>query len=664
MRKLPTRQVHLDFHTSPDIPGIGSKFDKAQFQAALKEGNLNSITVFAKCHHGVCYYPTKEGTVHPGLEAGFDFTGAMVEACHEIGVAAPIYITMGWSAHDAQAHPEWRACNRDGSPQLTNVDPEAGPDDLRPDCSWENMCPSGDYAEHVYALTREICDRYPVVDGLFYDIVYLKDACWCPNCLKGMKKAGLDPDNIDDARAYYRKLHLDFAENCRKILHEKHPEATIFFNSGGAEIYRPEYHVSQSHFEMEDLPTVWGGYDKMVPRASVMSRYGKDYLGMTGKFHTSWGEFGGYKNPDALTYEVLMMGMFGAACSIGDHMPPLGYMDMTTYKLIGRAYRALEAIEPWCYGAKPTANLGIYLAGNEQAASDEGLHRMLLEKHIDFEIVLPGDDPDRFDTLILPDAVALSDAEAARINAFIGKGKSVLVTGMSALKDGKFQIDAGVEYVGAPEFQRDYLRPVREDILPFTEDARFLCYEGAVQTKPAGGEVLSEVYLPRFERTYARYCGHKYAPYREEPAKHPGSVKKGNVIYIAHPLCRMYHEYGAQLFRDVFINTLNLIHKPVYSVKNLPAAGRTRLTHQPEQGRYVFHASYAQPIQRGMTSVIEDTPAIDDVTLEITLPEKIEQVTLITGSGEAVPFERRGNTIRLILPKFRMYTGLEISYLQ
>ena len=78
MRKLPTRQVHLDFHTSPFIPGVGEQFDKAQFQAALKAGHLDSITVFAKCHHGVCYYPTEVGTMHPGLD--FDLCGAQIEA--------------------------------------------------------------------------------------------------------------------------------------------------------------------------------------------------------------------------------------------------------------------------------------------------------------------------------------------------------------------------------------------------------------------------------------------------------------------------------------------------------------------------------------------------------------------------------------------------------
>ena len=61
MTGLPSRQVHLDFHTSEHIPGVGAKFDAANFQAALKLGRLNSITVTAKCHHGWSYYPTGVG---------------------------------------------------------------------------------------------------------------------------------------------------------------------------------------------------------------------------------------------------------------------------------------------------------------------------------------------------------------------------------------------------------------------------------------------------------------------------------------------------------------------------------------------------------------------------------------------------------------------------
>ena len=63
--QLRYRQVHLDFHTSEHCPNVGGKFDEDQFIGALKKGHVNSITIFAQCHHGWCYYPTKTDMEHP-----------------------------------------------------------------------------------------------------------------------------------------------------------------------------------------------------------------------------------------------------------------------------------------------------------------------------------------------------------------------------------------------------------------------------------------------------------------------------------------------------------------------------------------------------------------------------------------------------------------------
>lgn len=655
MRKLPARQVHLDFHTSPYIPDIGKRFNKQQFQAALKEGNVNSVTVFAKCHHGYCYYPSKVSAQHPQMEPGFDLTGAMVEAAHEIGVAAPIYITAGWSVRDSDMHPEWCARNADGSIRHGGLDPHAAPDDPRPTFSWDHLCMSGEYAQHIYAVTREVLERYPVVDGLFYDIIYLEDTCYCPNCLKGMAEEGLDPANIEDAREYYRRSHLRFMAECTRLLHEKNPEATIFFNSGGADIYRPEYHAGQTHFEMEDLPTTWGGYDIMPPRASFMSRYGKEYLGMTGKFHTCWGEFGGYKNPEALRFEALMMAMYGAKCSIGDQMLPDGRMDPETYRIIGHAYRALESVEPWAYPAESTATLGVYLSGRK--ASDEGLHCMLLEAHLDFDIVMPGDDLSRFRALILPDCVRIDGAEAQRIARFVADGGAVLFSGTSAVADGQFLIDAGVAYVSAPGYRQDYFCPGDALPLPFG-NAPFLCYQAGERTQVTDGQVLASVYEPWFDRTYARFCSHQNTPYRPEAAAHPAAVRKGKVVYLAHPFCSMYKTDGAQLFREAVIAALRLIYRPRYRVE-LPSAGRTRLTRQPEQGRYVFHAAYASPIQRGRTLVLEDMPPIRDLAVAVELAETVRSVRLVP-SMEEIPFARQNGELTFTIPCVRCYQMAEI----
>ena len=68
MHHLRFRQVHLDFHTSPDIPGIGEKFDRKEWQERLKKAHVDSITCFSACHHGWRYHPTKVGAMHPHLK--------------------------------------------------------------------------------------------------------------------------------------------------------------------------------------------------------------------------------------------------------------------------------------------------------------------------------------------------------------------------------------------------------------------------------------------------------------------------------------------------------------------------------------------------------------------------------------------------------------------
>ena len=242
MNRLPAREVHLDFHTSGDIQDIGSRFDKEQFQEMLQVGHVNSITVFGKGHHGYCYYPTKVGTQHPGMEQGRDLAGEMMDACHEIGVRAPLYLTVGFSALDAQEHPEWIIRNRDGSFSGVNYDFEALDDMPKPYCSWANLCTAGGYRDYLYRLTEEVCQRYKDLDGLFYDIVFVTDYCYCDDCIRGMKEMGLNPETEADAKEYYQVQKKKTLDGIREIFFRYHPYGSIFFNSGGAEIHMPQWH--------------------------------------------------------------------------------------------------------------------------------------------------------------------------------------------------------------------------------------------------------------------------------------------------------------------------------------------------------------------------------------------------------------------------------------
>ena len=657
---FPKKQVHLDFHTSPHIPGVGKRFSKENFKKALLLGNLSSITVFAKCHHSYSYYPTKLGMMHPHLD--FDLTGSMIEAAHEVGVRAPVYITAGWSEQDATAHPEWCARDKDGkifrNSTHEGYDVE-NPNDKRPETLWTQMCLNdGSYAHYIYDVTREICERYEDLDGLFYDICVAYSACYCDECKSGMRAMGLDPEREADAEEYFKIKHMAFMDTCGRILKQYHENATIFFNSGGAAINLPEYHQYQSHFEMEDLPTAWEGYNKMPPRARFFAKKDKFYMGMTGKFHLAWGEFGGFKSKEALKYEIACMAQYGAGCSIGDHMCPDGEMDMQTYENIGYAYSYFDKIEPYCYGGEPVLNAGIYFT--ELTGDFDGLCNILLENQIDFDYV-SGGNFDRFDVVIMPDRTIPTDEDLEKLKAYIAKGGKLLFMGSALQKDGKFLIDCGMRFVSAPDRDQDYIlaRIDEGDGLP---KSPFLSYYPAGKYENVDAEIFANAYLPIFNRTNAHFCGHKNAPYDKDSTPLPALARKGNVVFMAHAIGRIYNDYGCVAHRDYLISALKNLcgYEPTVKCR-LDSCGRVTVIDQKESARYCVNLTYAAPAKRGIAEIIDDIIPLYNVGFGMKTDRLIKRVYSPIDNVE-IPFASDGKSLSFTIPKLECHNTVVIEY--
>jgi len=653
--QLPYRQVHLDFHTSEHIPGVGSKFNKKQWQDALKAGAVNSITVFAKCHHSWSYYPTKVGMKHPTLKK--DLLGQQIKACHEIRVRAPIYFTVGWSATDAEMHPEWTARDRKGRIIAVNFDPKAKPADPKPGCSWKWMCPSGGYLKLILKQTQEICDRY-AVDGFFYDICF-GPPCYCKNCRAGMRKAGLDPNRLKNATAYNQRKWISFQKACKEIIHASYPDATIYWN-GGAHIYETYPHAEQTHFELEDLPTTWGGYNKFPLRSKYFANKGKQYLAMSGKFHTSWGEFGGFKDSKAILYESAAMISFGARCSFGDQLHPNGLMDMETYRRIGAGFSYVKSVEQYSEGGLPYARLGMWLSGSND--HDHGTTHMLLEKQSDFMVVDPNGDFSRFSTIILPGHPSLDKASAAKLQDFVENGGGLLILGGGALDHArkKFLLNVGARYVGPARYENDYLVTGGE-LSTGLVTSPFLNYTAGLCAKLTSGEVLARIREPYFDRTYGHYCSHLNTPHKEKNAPHPGAWRKGNIVCLAHELDAMYYQHGAQLHRDLFINALNLIHKDPVLWMAMPSGGRVNLLHQPHRSRYVAHVLYGPPIQRGRCEVIEDLVPLLDIPLTLRVPQKVKNVYTVSDK-KLLAATKSSGTVKVTVPRIECHEAVVFEY--
>ena len=665
-KPLRYRQIHLDFHTSEHIPGIGSAFDPDDFVATLKAAHVDSVTIFAKCHHGWSYYPTRVGAPHPQL-ARPDLMGDMVKALSAADIECPIYISVQWDERNARIHPEWRARsateNRFDPGQLT--------------AGWHTLCLNHKaYRDELLEHAREVARNYET-QGIFFDIILTPD-CVCAQCLASMAEHGLDPENPTDRLKNDEWVNERFRRETTEALRAEFPGLRIFYNCGHIHKQGLKRFATYSHLELESLPTGGWGYDHFPSSARYAATLGMDFLGQTGKFHTSWGEFSGFKHPDALEYEVAQMVALGAKCLVGDQLHPDGSINPDTYASIAPAYSRIEKLEPFLEAAKQVSEVAIVAAeyfhpvGARNNHSDDGAAQMLLELKRPFDVIDPSATFENYRVLILPDEIPVEGEMAVRLQAFVAQGGKLLLSGTSGLAaDGSFAVPAGIRSAGEPvAFTPSYLKADAELDADMTRSP-FVMYGTAQTVTAEGATVLAQIVPPYFNRTYAHFSSHQHAP--DNPTAAPlgaGVTLHGGIAYVAYPIFAMYHAVGQPLYKYIVRGLLDhLLPEPALTTE-LPSAGRASLTYQANENRHILHLLYGPPQVRGKSvplpngdgvrvmEMIEDIPAIGPVSATVRLPKPPTRVYDAL-SGIDVDWSQAGQgTYRVAVPSLRIHTAI------
>ncbi len=642
------RQVHLDFHNAGSIPGIGERFDKKEFQEILTEAAVDSITCFSLCHHGWSYHPTEVGAMHP--ELSFDLLRAQLDAAHEAGIHAPVYLSAGGNEVAAELHPEWREIQPPGVRGWRGACP--GPAGFR------KLCFNTPYLDYLCRLIDEAVRRYPDADGIFLDIA-LQRQCVCPRCVEEMRETGLDPDCEADRCEHDRQVMLRYYEATTNASRKYDPAMPVFHNSGHFNASRLDLLPYFSHLELESLPTGGWGYDHFPQSAAFARKTGLEFLGMTGKFHGNWGEFGGFKHPNALRYECCAMIAAGARCSIGDQLHPSGALDLSTYRLIGNAYREVRDKEPFCRDAENLADIALLPAeafGLPDCDGDIGAGRILLEGHFLFDALHPDMDFNRYKLVILPGAIPLNGEFAARLKRYHQAGGKILFTG-AVPPEGEW--DFGAE-IGSPgPFDPTYVVAAhdREVTTPF------VCYGRNLELTVREGSSLGQVHYPYFNRAPEHFSGHAQTPFRPEPSGFDAGVIHHRLGLFAHPVFAIYRQHGATVLRHFITRAIDTLLGDDKTLGcNLPSLARASLTHNPKHRRYVVHLLYAPIVQRGSsTGVIEELLPLQQIQVSVKLPEPVREVRL-EPEGTPLPFHQTDGIITIKIDSFTCHGMVALYY--
>ena len=673
---LRFRQVHLDFHTSPDIPGVATGFDADRFADTLKRAHVDSVTCFARCHHGHIYYPTRKHPerIHPTLGKR-NLLGEQIAACHKRDIRVPIYITVQWDQFTADRHRDWLCVDEEGK--------EYGTPPLQAGFYRNLDVFHEGYRAFLFDHVKDVLSTFDT-DGIFFDIVGVRPSL-AAHWIAAMNKAGLDPANTEHRHQFGVRVIDEWQREMTAFVRKHNKKATIFYNAGHVGPRHRSCAEAFTHLELESLPSGGWGYLHFP----LTQRYARGLppfntprggtMGMTGKFHTMWGDFHSYKNPAALQFECFHMLALGARCSVGDQLHPRGVLDEATYDLIGGVYASVEAKEPWCAGAVAETDIAVVTPEEfdgrrkhktdhlRQHAAALGAVRMLQELRQQFDIVTTDRDLSAYKVVILPDDIPAEPAFARKLEAFVKRGGHVIASHRSGLTlDGDAFATPllGVTLTGDAPFSPDFIVPSKA-LATDLPDTGHVMYMRGLEVKPAAKtSVLAKVEVPYFNRDFRHFCSHLHTPSagkRAYPAIVEHATGKGRAVYFAHPLFSQYHDNAPRWCRSLLAAALQrLLPEPLVRADG-PSTLIATLNHQPREKRRVLHLLHYIPERRGQKfDTIEDVLPLFDVTVSVKVPGYVESVRLVP-EGKPLPFTTGDGRAEFTVPRLDGHAVIEIA---
>jgi hypothetical protein len=461
--------------------------DPGKFDLAFWLDYFKRIKSDAVCLSGggcVAYYPTQIPFHHRSKWLGDrDVLGDLIAGCRKLGMVV-IVRTDPHATYDdvAEAHPDWIAVDADGNKRRHWASPEM----------WVT-CGLGPYNfEFMTEVKKEIMSRYRV-DGIFINRWDGSGMCYCEHCVKNFKDAsGFDlprTNNPQDParRAYmlWRQQRLfDLWQTWDRAVRKINPDSCVIPNTGGG---------TTSSLDMKRIgelaPTLMADrqarHGLMAPWAIGMNA--KEYraaLGMkpiVGIFSVGVEEPYRWKDSVQNGEEIRLWVADLVANGMRPWFTKFGGVlhDERWLKPVEDIYRRLAGWENYLRNERPLARVGVvysqqtaWFVGHQVEDPINGWYQALIEARIPFELVhdrlLDAAHVGQFKTLILPNVVALSDAQCRQIEEFVRGGGSVIATHETSLCDewgvrrNNFGLAGlfGVNYGGKTEarMQNTYLR--------------------------------------------------------------------------------------------------------------------------------------------------------------------------------------------------------------
>ena len=670
-----------------DDPG---KFDPHFWLEYFKRTKSDAVCLSAGgC---VAYYPTKVPFHHRSQWLGAaDPFGELVAGCRKLGMVV-IARTDPHATYDdaAKAHPEWIAVTAEGAPRRHWASPEM----------WVT-CGLGPYNfEFMTAVKREIMSGYRV-DGIFINRWDGSGMCYCEDCRRNFKEtSGFDLPRANSPQDPARRAYILWQQQrlfelwqlWDREVRKLNADSCVIPNTGGG---------ATSSLDMRKIgelaPTLMA--DRQARRGVAApwanGKNGKEYRATMGRkpivgiFSVGVEEPYRWKDSVQSEAEIRLWAADGVANGLRPWFTKFSGVlhDERWLKPVEELYRRYAGWEKYLRNETPLARVGLvysqqtaWFVGRKTEDHTLGWYQALIEARVPFEMVhdrlLDPAHVGQFKTLILPDVVALSDAQCRQLRDFVASGGSLIATHETSLGDewgvrrknfGLAEL-FGVDFGGRVDsrMQNAYLRlehgAARHPLLRGLEDApRIIHGVSRVEVVPREQFPLAPLTLiPSYpdlpmEKVYPRVAKTDVAQVflRELRAPLPvpqgGPSSSGRVVYFPWDIDRTFWEVlsvdHGKLLRNAVEWATN--QEPMVTVSG---PGVLDVTHWRQKSSLTVHlVNLTNPMM--MKGPIRELIPVGPQQVRVRLPDatKVRRVRLLAANTTPRAY-RSGQHLALTVP--------------
>lgn len=676
------RRGLFDFHAGEAVPEV--ELNVADYIEAAAKAGVQTITFMTKDAFGNSYFNTRIG--HKNIRLKGDLLAEVVEEARKHDIAIIAYYNVGLNSHVAAANPDYRQRTADQEPIVEAFD------------YYDLLCMNSPYRDYVYGQFKEIAENYGVA-GFFFDITYVwSNSCYCEYCSAWYKSRYGKPmphspqpgtQELKEFQSFQRDIRHNFLRDAASRIKSINPDLLVGWNHAGdprfgqveadryADYFTSEFHPP--HYAHGSLLARW------------KRSFGKPFELMMPSEMGSWGEW--TVAPEATLRTTAAIAVVnGGSISFGHVAYPSGFMKgqvpEPVMQAMGKTNEWVKSLEPWLKDAESVPMAAVLhsieskrlLEASAHAyAADEphlqGLHRILTEGHIHFDIIdetVLLEKLDEYELLVLPDQAYLSEAVENRIREFVRQGGRLLASNRTSLYDGdggrkpSFGLADvfGIEFGDVSNYSVSYFYPVERAVSGSVPHMPILLKDSDQNTlritaKP-GAETLAKFTDPALEAKPFRHVYHQHAhpavetPY---PAIVSHSYGQGSSMYVAAPIESAYWRTGSPWLRTLYLNVLNLLYPEPKVKVEAPLSVEVNVMRQPD--RAVVHLTNVREEKAAgsKTFVEEIVPAKH---IEVVMKTSAERVYVIPGGAE-LPFTKEGDRIRCTVPEIGLHAAIVVE---